>query len=79
MSKKEMILSKAIADLNKSGYAGVEEELKALQPTSPRRPGPSQKPDVPEPQPMEERTSAVTDELDMDHDILNPDDLGTYK
>lgn len=34
--QKEMILSKTIADLSKSGTAGVEEELKAVQPISPK-------------------------------------------
>lgn len=70
--KKEMILSKAIEALKNACSAEVEEDPRPVQPTSPR-PGPSHKPDVPEAQPMEEET-------DSDHnDIVNPDDLGTYK
>lgn len=77
--KKELILSRAIADLDKSGCVGVEEEPKAVHTTSSSRPGPSHKPDDPEPQPIEEETSAVIDEIDVDRNILNPDDLGSYK
>ena len=62
--KKEMILSKAIADLKKTSSGGVEEEVH------------SNSPDVSEP--IEETSSDFTDE-DPDHNILNAEDLRTYK
>jgi len=44
-------------------------ELKAVQPTSARRPGHSHKPDVPEPQPMDELVMITQNVTSLYHHV----------